>query len=232
MAGAPWSRARWRRSASWASAAWPSPASSRAAPSSTASSTSPRPRRSPTWSRPRPTSSASWRCSRWMARCIASTRIGARSGLRTLAHLEAAIDFPDEDLPAGIADEVRAGITQLQAEIAAHLDDRRGERLREGLSHRHHRAAQRRQVLAAQSSGAARRGHRVGDRRHDARRHRSPSRSRRLAGGAGRHRGPARSRATPSSRRACAAPGRAPRRPTCACWCSMPRATGRARCRR
>src|SRR5207237_2753668 len=55
-------------------------------------------------------------------------------GLRTLAHLEAAIDFPDEDLPHGIADEVRAGITQLQAEIAAHLDDRRGERLREGLS--------------------------------------------------------------------------------------------------
>jgi tRNA modification GTPase len=54
-------------------------------------------------------------------------------GLRTLAHLEAAIDFPDEDLPAGIADEVHAGITRLQAEIAAHLEDRRGERLREGL---------------------------------------------------------------------------------------------------
>ena len=54
-------------------------------------------------------------------------------GLRTLAHLEAAIDFPDEDLPAGIADEVHAGITRLQAEIAAHLDDRRGERLRDGL---------------------------------------------------------------------------------------------------
>jgi tRNA modification GTPase len=54
-------------------------------------------------------------------------------GLRTLAHLEAAIDFPDEDLPDGIADEVHAGITQLLAEIAAHLDDRRGERLREGL---------------------------------------------------------------------------------------------------
>lgn len=54
-------------------------------------------------------------------------------GLRTLAHLEAAIDFPDEDLPPGIANEVRAGITQLQSEIAAHLDDRRGERLREGL---------------------------------------------------------------------------------------------------
>jgi tRNA modification GTPase len=55
-------------------------------------------------------------------------------GLRTLAHLEAAIDFPDEDLPTGIADQVRGGITQLQAEIATHLDDRRGERLRGGLS--------------------------------------------------------------------------------------------------
>src|SRR6185369_16865698 len=54
-------------------------------------------------------------------------------GLRTLAHLEAAIDFPDEDLPAGLADEVKQGITQLRAEIGAHLDDRRGERLREGL---------------------------------------------------------------------------------------------------
>jgi tRNA modification GTPase len=54
-------------------------------------------------------------------------------GLRTLAHLEAAIDFPDEDLPPGIAGEVRNGITRLQTEIAAHLDDRRGERLREGL---------------------------------------------------------------------------------------------------
>jgi tRNA modification GTPase len=55
-------------------------------------------------------------------------------GLRTLAHLEAAIDFPDEDLPAGVTDEVRSGIARLHAEIAAHLDDRRGERLREGLS--------------------------------------------------------------------------------------------------
>ncbi len=54
-------------------------------------------------------------------------------GLRTLAHLEAAIDFPDEDLPPGIADEVTTGITELQRELAAHLDDRRGERLREGL---------------------------------------------------------------------------------------------------
>jgi tRNA modification GTPase len=54
-------------------------------------------------------------------------------GLAALAHLEAAIDFPDEDLPQGIGDEVRTGIGKLRGEIAAHLDDRRGERLREGL---------------------------------------------------------------------------------------------------
>ena len=54
-------------------------------------------------------------------------------GLRALAHLEAAIDFPDEDLPAGLGDEVTEAVCALQAEIAAHLDDRRGERLREGL---------------------------------------------------------------------------------------------------
>jgi len=54
-------------------------------------------------------------------------------GLRALAHLEAAIDFPDEDLPDGITDEVKNGITKLRGEIQAHLEDRRGERLREGL---------------------------------------------------------------------------------------------------
>lgn len=54
-------------------------------------------------------------------------------GLSTLAHLEAAIDFPDEDLPPGIANQVRDGVVQLQAEIGAHLEDRRGERLREGV---------------------------------------------------------------------------------------------------
>ena len=56
------------------------------------------------------------------------------AGLRALAHLEAAIDFPDEDLPGGLADEVRTAIATLQKEISAHLEDRRGERLREGLS--------------------------------------------------------------------------------------------------
>lgn len=54
-------------------------------------------------------------------------------GLGTLAHLEAAIDFPDEDLPAGLAQGVRDGIVRLQTGIGAHLADRRGERLRDGL---------------------------------------------------------------------------------------------------
>ena len=54
-------------------------------------------------------------------------------GLSALAHLEAAIDFPDEDLPAGLGERVTQEITQLRGEIAVHLDDRRGERLRDGL---------------------------------------------------------------------------------------------------
>ena len=54
-------------------------------------------------------------------------------GLRALAHLEAAIDFPDEDLPDGIAEEVRTIVDRLRGEIARHLADRRGERLRDGL---------------------------------------------------------------------------------------------------
>jgi len=53
---------------------------------------------------------------------------------RALAHLEADIDFPDEDLPQGVAAEVKPQIARLREEIAAHLNDRqRGERLRDGL---------------------------------------------------------------------------------------------------
>ncbi len=53
---------------------------------------------------------------------------------RTLAHIEADIDFPEEDLPTGVADAVRPGLERLVAEIMAHLhDNNRGERLREGL---------------------------------------------------------------------------------------------------
>jgi tRNA modification GTPase len=68
---------------------------------------------------------------------------GALSGLyegwtdrlkKTLAHMEADIEFPDEDLPEGIAPEIIDAVVQLSAEIADHLNDnRQGERLRDGL---------------------------------------------------------------------------------------------------
>src|SRR6478735_5700376 len=55
--------------------------------------------------------------------------------LRLLAHLEAAIDFPDEDLPAEIEIRVAADTAALADEIAAHLaDGHRGERLRDGIA--------------------------------------------------------------------------------------------------
>jgi tRNA modification GTPase len=55
--------------------------------------------------------------------------------LRLLAHLEAAIDFPDEDLPAEIEAQVAAESAALAAEIGRHLaDGHRGERLRDGIA--------------------------------------------------------------------------------------------------
>ncbi len=54
--------------------------------------------------------------------------------MRALAHMEAAIDFPDEQLPDGIAAEVDGTLSRLITEITAQLDDSfRGERLRDGL---------------------------------------------------------------------------------------------------
>ncbi len=53
---------------------------------------------------------------------------------RTLAHLEAAIDFPDEDLPPEIEGRILGETEALVAEIERHLADRhRGERLRDGI---------------------------------------------------------------------------------------------------
>ena len=54
--------------------------------------------------------------------------------LRLLAHLEAAIDFPDEDLPPALEAQVAADTAALAGEIERHLaDGHRGERLRDGL---------------------------------------------------------------------------------------------------
>ena len=53
---------------------------------------------------------------------------------RILAHLEAAIDFPDEDLPAEIDSRILGETEELVAEIERHLTDgHRGERLRDGI---------------------------------------------------------------------------------------------------
>jgi tRNA modification GTPase len=53
---------------------------------------------------------------------------------RILAHLEAAIDFPDEDLPPEIEDRILDETEMLAAEIERHLaDGHRGERLRDGI---------------------------------------------------------------------------------------------------
>jgi len=53
---------------------------------------------------------------------------------RILAHLEAAIDFPDEDLPPEIEDRILGETEGLVAVIERHLaDGHRGERLRDGI---------------------------------------------------------------------------------------------------
>jgi tRNA modification GTPase len=54
---------------------------------------------------------------------------------RILAHLEAAIDFPDEDPPPGVEDRIVGETGSLVTEVEHHLaDGRRGERLRDGIS--------------------------------------------------------------------------------------------------
>ncbi len=51
-----------------------------------------------------------------------------------LAYIEAEIDFPDEDLPEKVLERCSVEAQKLEEEIHAHLDDnRRGERLRDGL---------------------------------------------------------------------------------------------------
>ena len=53
----------------------------------------------------------------------------------SLAHLEAAIDFPDEDLPATVVSALNHNMQWLTGQITQYLDDRgRGERLRDGFS--------------------------------------------------------------------------------------------------
>src|SRR5688572_13141238 len=53
--------------------------------------------------------------------------------LRTLARLEAFIDFPDEDLPEQLCLSINAEIGDLANVLGKELQDRSGERLRDGL---------------------------------------------------------------------------------------------------
>ncbi|MCF8466821.1 MAG: tRNA uridine-5-carboxymethylaminomethyl(34) synthesis GTPase MnmE [Sneathiella sp.] len=54
--------------------------------------------------------------------------------ITALAHLEADIDFPDEDLPGGVAAAIAPKVSILKAAIQNHLaDGHRGEKIREGL---------------------------------------------------------------------------------------------------
>ncbi len=64
------------------------------------------------------------RCDDWRLRLI-----------QALAHLEAGIDFPDEDLPPKIADKVWGEVRELEQSISQHVDDGgRGERVRNGVT--------------------------------------------------------------------------------------------------
>lgn len=65
-----------------------------------------------------------------------SERLGAWRAelLRIAGHIEAAIDFADEEVPDDAAPQALAGAAGLEAGIRAFLDDsRRGERMRDGL---------------------------------------------------------------------------------------------------
>ena len=54
--------------------------------------------------------------------------------VQTLAMLEAAVDFPDEDLPEDVAGRARPGLKLLEAEIGVALSDAaRGRRVRDGF---------------------------------------------------------------------------------------------------
>jgi tRNA modification GTPase len=59
---------------------------------------------------------------------------GWRADLHTaLAHLEADLEFADEDLPGGIGRAALGGLPDLRDKIAAFIDDTRGLKLRAGL---------------------------------------------------------------------------------------------------
>ena len=110
--------------------------------------------------------------------------------IQALALVEARIDFSDEaDVPEDLLAPALTIARELEGEIAAALADGAPWRTAaRGPHRRHRRAAECRQIDAAQSAGQARGGDRVALCRHHARRDRGASRSWRLAGDFARHR--------------------------------------------
>lgn len=54
--------------------------------------------------------------------------------VKVLAHLEAFIDFPDEDIPVSVMGEMKNTVFKVENDVTRHLqDDKIGERLREGF---------------------------------------------------------------------------------------------------
>lgn len=53
--------------------------------------------------------------------------------IESLALFEAEIDFPDEELPGGLAEAARGPLARLREDIAAALRETRGERIRDGF---------------------------------------------------------------------------------------------------
>ena len=70
---------------------------------------------------------------RQMHGALAAVYEGWRADMTKIsAWLEAFIDFSEEELPENVFESVREKITNLKEKIAAHLNDKRGERLRDG----------------------------------------------------------------------------------------------------
>ncbi|NDF12925.1 MAG: tRNA uridine-5-carboxymethylaminomethyl(34) synthesis GTPase MnmE [Proteobacteria bacterium] len=53
--------------------------------------------------------------------------------IQLLAHMEAYIDFPDEDLPAELEQEIQEKVRRLRDKVGTYLHDRRGEMIRRGI---------------------------------------------------------------------------------------------------
>jgi hypothetical protein len=109
--------------------------------------------------------------------------------LETLAHLEAWIDFPEEDIDPQTGALLRSRVPPCWTTVESMLATAdQGRVLREGRPHRDFRRAQRRQVQPAQPAVRIRAGDRQRNRRHHPRHHRGNHQPRRHPAAAGGYR--------------------------------------------